>query len=47
MSDNRPGENDKVTKAILDCINDGVFTVDHNWIVTFFNKAAENIAPQG
>jgi len=47
MSSNRPGENDKVTKAILDCINDGVFTVDHDWIVTSFNQAAEKITGIG
>lgn len=29
--------------AILDSINEGVFTVDLNWRVTAFNKAAERI----
>ena len=43
MSSNRPRENSKVTEAILECINDGVFTVDHDWIVTSFNQAAEKI----
>ena len=47
MNSNRPGENDKVTKAILDCINDGVFTVDHDFIVTSFNQAAEKITGIG
>ena len=47
MSSKLPGENDKVTEAILDCINDGVFTVDHDWIVTSFNQAAENITGIG
>jgi len=47
MSSNRPGENGKDTKAILDCINDGVFTVDHDWIVTSFNQAAEKITGIG
>ena len=47
MNNNRPKGDDKVTKAILDCINDGVFTVDHDWIVTSFNKAAENITRIG
>ena len=47
MSGNRPRENSKVTEAILDCINDGVFTVDHDWIVTSFNQAAEKITGIG
>ena len=29
--------------AILESISDGVFTVDKNWEVTFFNRAAEEI----
>ena len=29
--------------TILDSIGDGVFTVDENWIITFFNKSAEKI----
>lgn len=28
---------------ILDSIADGVFTVDHDWLVTSFNRAAEQI----
>lgn len=32
-----------VTAVILDSISDGVFTVDHQWRVTSFNKAAEKI----
>ena len=47
MSNNQPGENNKVTNAILDCINDGVFTVDHDWIITSFNQAAEKITGIG
>ena len=47
MSSNRPRENGKVTEAILECINDGVFTVDHDWIVTSFNQAAEKITGIG
>ncbi len=32
-----------VTEIILESISDGVFTVDHDWRVTSFNGAAENI----
>ena len=28
---------------ILDSINEGVFTVDHDWRITAFNQAAERI----
>jgi PAS domain S-box-containing protein len=41
----RPGTaplEDRVT-AILDSIADGVFTVDKDWLITSFNKAAERI----
>ena len=31
------------TNAILESISDGVFTIDMNWRVTFFNPAAEGI----
>ena len=31
------------TDIILDSIADGVFTVDRDWNITSFNKAAENI----
>lgn len=31
------------TQAILESISDGVFTVDHDWRVTSFNRAAEEI----
>ena len=31
------------TGIILDSISDGVFTVDHNWLITSFNHAAEEI----
>lgn len=31
------------TKAILESISDGVFTVDMEWRITFFNHAAEEI----
>ena len=32
-----------VTKIILESISDGVFTVDHEWRITSFNRAAEVI----
>ena len=31
------------TEAILESISDGVFTVDMDWVVTSFNRAAEEI----
>jgi len=31
------------TRIILESISDGVFTVDHNWKITSFNRAAEEI----
>ncbi len=31
------------TEIILESISDGVFTVDHNWRITSFNRAAEQI----
>jgi PAS domain S-box-containing protein len=34
---------DHVTDIILESISDGVFTVDHEWRITSFNRAAENI----
>ena len=35
---------DSVTRdVIIDSINDGVFTVDSQWRVTSFNRAAEQI----
>lgn len=30
-------------ESILESISDGVFTVDNNWRITFFNRAAEQI----
>ncbi len=33
----------KQLKIILDCIADGVFTVDREWNITYFNRAAESI----
>ena len=35
------------TQIILNSIADGVFTVDLNWRITFFNKAAEEITGIG
>ncbi len=34
---------DGTTKVILDSISDGVFTIDYNWEITSFNRAAEEI----
>ena len=34
---------DHVTDVILESISDGVFTVDHEWRITSFNHAAEEI----
>ncbi len=36
-----------MTEAILESISDGVFTVDAEWRITFFNKAAERITGIG
>ncbi|MDZ7664434.1 MAG: sigma 54-interacting transcriptional regulator [Desulfotignum sp.] len=33
----------KATQIILECISDGVFTIDYNWEITSFNRAAEKI----
>jgi len=33
----------RVTRIILESISDGVFTVDHDWKITTFNRAAEHI----
>ena len=40
---NSRAERETAYKTILDSIADGVFTVDENWIITSFNKAAESI----
>jgi len=34
---------DPVQQTILDSITDGVFTVDAEWRITFFNRAAQRI----
>ncbi|MEA5032246.1 MAG: sigma 54-interacting transcriptional regulator [Sphaerochaeta sp.] len=31
------------TETILESINDGVFTIDNDWLITSFNRAAEQI----
>lgn len=33
----------EATQVILECISDGVFTIDYNWEITSFNRAAEQI----
>jgi PAS domain S-box-containing protein len=35
--------NEKLSRLIFDSINDGVFTVDRNCVITSFNKSAERI----
>ena len=40
---NRTGTAAEVTDIILESISDGVFTVDHEWRITSFNRAAEEI----
>ena len=40
---NRRGPAAEVTDIILESISDGVFTVDHEWRITSFNRAAEEI----
>ena len=39
---NKPTEK-RAHEIILESISDGVFTVDHNWTITSFNRAAEEI----
>ncbi len=41
--DGRVNEGSLLTESILDSISDGVFTVDAEWRVTSFNRAAETI----
>lgn len=36
-------DREKTFEAILDSIADGVFTVDKNWRITYFNRSAEKI----
>jgi PAS domain S-box-containing protein len=37
----------ETTQVILECISDGVFTIDYNWEITSFNRAAEEITGIG
>ncbi|MBN1162967.1 MAG: sigma 54-interacting transcriptional regulator [Candidatus Krumholzibacteriota bacterium] len=37
----------RVTEIILDSISNGVFTIDHDWFITSFNRAAEEITGIG
>jgi len=37
------GSRQEATQSILESISDGVFTVNENWTITSFNRAAENI----
>ena len=41
------GDIDRREKTILDSINEGVFTVDLQWRITAFNRAAEQITKVG
>jgi len=34
---------ENATEIIFESISDGVFTVDHNWKIMSFNRAAEKI----
>ncbi|OGL45823.1 MAG: Fis family transcriptional regulator [Candidatus Schekmanbacteria bacterium RBG_13_48_7] len=43
MKQDRKHFKPKQTETILDSISDGVFTVDMDWLITSFNKAAETI----
>ena len=43
MNDKNPPSTETVTETILQSISDGVFTVDHNWRIMSFNRAAEKI----
>jgi len=43
MNNNNAMGSQGLTDIILESISDGVFTVDHNWQITTFNHAAEQI----
>lgn len=38
-----PGESSQFFQTVLRCVADGVFTVDRDWHITSFNRAAERI----
>jgi len=38
-----PPITEHITQTILESVSDGVFTVDHDWRITSFNRAAERI----
>ncbi|MEJ2057657.1 MAG: sigma 54-interacting transcriptional regulator [Desulfofustis sp.] len=43
MNEKYANQDDALTEVILESISDGVFTVDHHWRITSFNRAAEEI----
>ena len=43
MANIREIKADDATAVILDSVADGVFTIDLDWKITFFNRAAEKI----
>jgi len=43
MVKKKKGKTFDPTEVILDSISDGVFTIDHEWRITSFNRAAEEI----
>ena len=43
MADKQEMEKTDRLETILESIGDGVFTVDKNWSITFFNKSAAKI----
>lgn len=43
MNEKRNVNTPPLTNVILESISDGVFTVDHHWRITSFNRAAEQI----
>lgn len=43
MNNKSEKNNPQLTDVILQSISDGVFTVDHHWRITSFNRAAEDI----
>ncbi len=43
MNEKCTDHDSRLTDVILESISDGVFTVDHHWRITSFNRAAEKI----